>query len=409
MGSDLDSTVCFEILDDYFYGISNQTSFEVDEIDWTSYYCCFRFPIDRPSLQHLELAPKPQMWRRQHAEGPIDDRWTFMKLFKDESSGDLKIIESRKEWLSGHSSATRTYYTKKLLFGSGEDENGERGSGQCLSTGSLYPVNDQLARFLDRESHPNYMAAPKRKAEEVHLGDDGSKTVLFTLSRCFIRSYHPFPQAFVDLVNDPHASEPNTQRIRVRAGSRRLRIEGERQGRLRAAMQRYGDSYTLRQEIEDLYEHMEVEYWPKDCPEHDDLHWVLNPPGYAGNVHGEWDERSLIYATGGTLDGGLKALVLISFDPGIYLKGVGPFGGYSAEPSGRGTPGTVVIGRPEEQILGTGEERKGQSMTANSRLSTMPLSTHVSQGPIHTAHTGTWATKKPALYQSIGRGYHFAK
>jgi hypothetical protein len=37
------------------------------------------------------------MWRRQHCEGPIDDLWTFPRLYNDETPDDLKIVESRKE------------------------------------------------------------------------------------------------------------------------------------------------------------------------------------------------------------------------------------------------------------------------------------------------------------------------
>ena len=38
-----------EIIDGYFYGISSQTMFIVEQIDWTSFYHCFRFPWTGPS------------------------------------------------------------------------------------------------------------------------------------------------------------------------------------------------------------------------------------------------------------------------------------------------------------------------------------------------------------------------
>src|SRR3954467_4772953 len=64
--------------------------------------------------------------------------------------------------------------------------------------------------------------------------------------------------------------------------------------------------------------------WPPDTssPAEDGVHDVLNPPGYAGNVRGAWDQRSLIYATGGAAKGEAQALVLVSFDPAIHLKGI---------------------------------------------------------------------------------------
>lgn len=38
------------------------------------------------------------MWRQQHQEDPIDDRWTSLHLDKDDTTGEPEIVESRKEW-----------------------------------------------------------------------------------------------------------------------------------------------------------------------------------------------------------------------------------------------------------------------------------------------------------------------
>ncbi|KAK2061369.1 F-box domain-containing protein, partial [Colletotrichum caudatum] len=45
VGSDIGATVCFEIFDNHFYGLSSLHSFEVYENDWTSYYYGFRLPL----------------------------------------------------------------------------------------------------------------------------------------------------------------------------------------------------------------------------------------------------------------------------------------------------------------------------------------------------------------------------
>lgn len=37
-------------------------------------------------------------------------------MFKDEATGQLMAVESRKEWLSGRISARRTYYTTRISF-----------------------------------------------------------------------------------------------------------------------------------------------------------------------------------------------------------------------------------------------------------------------------------------------------
>jgi hypothetical protein len=48
------------------------------------------------------------MLRRQHQEGPIDNRWTNLYLDVEEGTGELKIVKSRKEWYLG-SSRTKAF------------------------------------------------------------------------------------------------------------------------------------------------------------------------------------------------------------------------------------------------------------------------------------------------------------
>ena len=117
VGSEIGSTICFEFYKGYFYALSNQTSFEVEEIDWTSFYHCVRFPLESPCKELLEKTENKNMWRRQHQEGPIDDRWTSLRLDVDEGTGDIRIVESRKEWHLGSSKSWRTYYTTDIIFG----------------------------------------------------------------------------------------------------------------------------------------------------------------------------------------------------------------------------------------------------------------------------------------------------
>jgi hypothetical protein len=116
VGSEIGQTVCFEFYKGFFYALSNQTSFEVEEIDWTSFYHCARFPLNSPSNELLEKTEDEMMWRRQHQEGPIDDRWTILRLDVDHSTGELNIVEARKEWHLGSSKSQRTYYTTPRRF-----------------------------------------------------------------------------------------------------------------------------------------------------------------------------------------------------------------------------------------------------------------------------------------------------
>jgi hypothetical protein len=51
-----------------------------------------------------------RVWRRQHGEGPIDDRWSSLRLDVGETRGVLKIAESRTEWYKGSSLKEARYY-----------------------------------------------------------------------------------------------------------------------------------------------------------------------------------------------------------------------------------------------------------------------------------------------------------
>jgi hypothetical protein len=112
VGCDIGLTVCFEILDGFFYALSNQTSYEVEEIDWTSFFHCYRFPVDRPQQQYLQM--KNDIWRRNHEEGTLHDSWTHLKLERDESSGSLVIVETRREWPQDGLSSQRVHYMQPL-------------------------------------------------------------------------------------------------------------------------------------------------------------------------------------------------------------------------------------------------------------------------------------------------------
>jgi hypothetical protein len=88
-------------------------------------------------------------------------------MFKDETTGMLKVVKSRKEWLGGCSSARRTYYTTEISFkGALRDE-------------------------WDEDDGDDAITAPSKNPHLVHPGDDGSTQLMLTLSECPVRSYYP--------------------------------------------------------------------------------------------------------------------------------------------------------------------------------------------------------------------------
>jgi hypothetical protein len=402
IGTDIGSTVCFEIFDGYFYGLSNQRSLDIEEVDWLSYYSCFRFPLDCRGFAHVEEPLDRQLWRRDHTDGPIDDRWTFLRLFKDETTGQLKVLESRKEWLLACITPRRTYYTTEISF--------EKAVKVDETPSDIPAVKTQQGEVLRSQPRDPHM---------VHPGDDTS-TMSVTLTKCPIRSYYPACQTFIDLVDDSTSFDPRDQRLRLRGGTRSLWAPGERRPRTSqpAARGERQDHETLLRQIDDLYKSETGLFWP---PEQDpsaadgggplaDLYQVLNPPGYVGNPQGSWDERSMVYATGGNNGtvGGLKALVFVSWDPSIYLAGTAAYpGDLLASSTADGSPRTDCLPHRPRQA----EENKGDEKDTAGRCPTArPDATSSCPGGSHSSiNAVAWRTVEPARYREIARGYHFAR
>jgi len=402
VGSEIDSTICFEIYKDHFYALSNQTSFEVEEIDWTSFYHCIRFPLNSPCKALEERTDNKSMWRRQHQEGPIDDRWTSLRLDEDETTGELKIVEARKEWYQGCSKSQRTYYTTDIVFPVPVEDNGEHGllpetflqdsnfvapttsswvpaassdepisadvssssladpttiSGSLthvastLGTNSITDPHDAsnlpdepLAKLLQKDDNPHHMHAPDRSPERTHPGNDGSSQPTHTLAKSRVRTYHMSCSTFLDLVDDPHPDDwQGKQRLRLRAGSRKLGPPLlDRGGLIR------GPDPDLNVALEEMYKVPPITYWPEGQDllrpnEYDDaIYKLMNPPSHLGNVEGTMDERSLVYLTGGCDQP--RALIFVGFDPSINLVGVKQWNGLSKKKKGIGE-GPHIDGR----------------------------------------------------------------
>ena len=414
IGCDIGSTISFDVFDGYLYGVSNQTSLEAEELDWMSYYTCFRFPLTRDGFRTIEHASREHMWRRWHFEGPIDDRWSFLRIFKDESTSQLKVIESRKEWLGGSSSAKRTYYTTKIVF----DDGGEAHSP---SANASLPEAARLAA-LSKTSQPDFATTPLRDPYTVHPGDDGSEALMFTLTKSPVRCYHLSCQTFVDLVDDPPPFDSGTQRLRIRGGTRRRWTPGERDGRSAAAA---AASPLAKQEpkntfekLADMYKHGEVVLWPpeQDSAEPDpalaSLYNVLNPPGHFGHIRGSWDERSMVYSVDGK--DGCQALVFLSFDPAISLKGVKRYPGTPIASKHFGTP-SEGSARPHKldmlQVAQPCEDGcKGLEPgipISEANTTDWPGGGTAPSEPVASVGPAEWQTHRQAMYQTISAGYHF--
>jgi len=406
MGSDMSSTVCFEVIDGFLYGVSSQTSLEDEEGDWMSFYTCFRIPLTHQGLCVVQHAPWGQLWRRCHFEGPIDDRWSFLRLFKDEQTSQITVVESRKEWLSKSSSARRTYYTTKVVFPEIGEHDRDGASSAPLSR----------ATHQTESSKPTEMdltTAPSRDPHSVHPGDDGSKSIMHTLSKSPVRVYDSATQTFLDLVDDSASFGPDSLCLRIRGGSRRLWTAAESEERNRLPPEKRHVSHdTFDQEIEHLYKQEDVIYWPPKETAADPnaalpaLRGVLNPPGHSGQVCGVWDDRSMVYSIGDARK--TKAIVFLSFDPAIHLKGVKPYPGNPTRSFSAGPPRNGMV--PE----GAQSTGKGRGLVSASRPNgtedVNPGWATLSEpsGPVDGEGPCQWRKSEPAMYRDISVGFHFA-
>ena len=319
VGSELGSTTCFEIHDGTFYAVTNQTSFETEEVDWTSYYHCVRFPLDDPEP---DLRPR-RIWRRQHIEGPINDSWLELSLRKDERTNELLLVECRREWLHGGSSNIRTYYTQPLKLTPGEE----------IAVSFALPANDPLTKTLDDSSKPNYEPPKKRIRRYCHPEYPAmTASQDFILAKTKFRAYDPSSQSFIDLVNDP-APRPGSVRLRDRL---RLRIASRTQKSPLEQDQDNPGHYLLRPQTldekdeplecsEEDFNDTEIHVWPPDNAPIE-LFDLLSPGGRVGQIGAVADESSIIYMTepSPTLRGSQSAIVLINFDPRWNHDGLRP-------------------------------------------------------------------------------------
>ncbi|KAF7533771.1 hypothetical protein G7054_g6794 [Neopestalotiopsis clavispora] len=322
VGYEIGSAVCFEIFNNHLYGCSNQTSFELEEIDWTSYYYCFRVSLDSFDRESIEVMRKRDAFRRQHREGPIDDRWTFLALSQDEETGLIKLTECRREWLNGGSENRRTYYTKDVRFDLSSDERDGSGSTSLGIDGNDPWPDEPLALLIRSSNRPNFSKSSER---ESHAGDYGPS--MFSRSKTYLSSYSHSCGTFMDLVDDPHPYDPDTQRLRIRTGSRTCNSMVTTQ-----AAQHSPHSGQVAPEEPTRAQLNSITLWPPDADQETTaarveiiqrLDHVMNPVGLRGNVTAAGDTRTIVYSTS---DGGgisaMKVLVVLSFDPATKLAGM---------------------------------------------------------------------------------------
>ncbi|KAI3573335.1 hypothetical protein IWW34DRAFT_810705 [Fusarium oxysporum f. sp. albedinis] len=138
------------------------------------------------------MPPMRNLWRLHDSEGAVDERWTSLQLTKDEKTGNLFIIETRKEWFPGNSGSQRTCYRKELHF--------ETQAKVPRPEHSLHTPLESAIDSLEEEEWRSEDHIEERSSEKIHIGDGPSDATAYTLEECFVLSYNTSCNAFVDLV-----------------------------------------------------------------------------------------------------------------------------------------------------------------------------------------------------------------
>lgn len=300
-GTDLGSTIALEIHAGHFYAVSSQTSFEVEEIDWTSFYHCIRFPLNNPKPEFLESNKK--LWRRQHDEGVIHDSWADLSLQVDESTNNLVIVEARREYQKSLSRQVRTYYISEFVSQFDTPYSSSEGSPLLeASTGPMLPWGDAYVQTLDSTNNPNYAPAEPRYNKSFHpeVPRRSNPGRSFILARTKFRAYNNSCASFLDIVEDDMCCNDSLGPcVRLRIGSRRVAPLDWKNLEMSTPQ-----LLTLPALTDDVaYRHSAIRMWPprsSRCPCSKRLHEILNPPLQGGPTHnrsitGVLDERSLVY------------------------------------------------------------------------------------------------------------------
>lgn len=315
-GTDIGQTVCFELFHGYLYAVSSQSTREVEEIDWSSFYVCCRIPVDRLQKENVQ---RKRIWRRQHREGPINDAYLNISLQQDQQTGAITIVEARQEFLNGGSEQTRSFYFSPLDFTEEQKTNK-----------SSLPTNDILVSTLDKTNRPHYEPAKPRTAHTVHIDskahESGHLRNECPPSKNKYRTYLLNASASLDLIHDDRVLYNNKPQLRLRIGSRTPASPLDPStGRLYPPL--LDDNGAPILNSIDRYRSTPTKLWPPvNAPPQ--LLALLNNPDVAGDTGGRGkltamsDANTLIIAAGPQDCTHGRPLLLINFDPAVRFRGL---------------------------------------------------------------------------------------
>ncbi|KAF9771874.1 hypothetical protein IL306_010463 [Fusarium sp. DS 682] len=346
--ADIGSNICFEIIDGQFYCVSNSFKIEANYGMRNNFYRVVRFPAVNASHDKCEEPPMRSLWRRHDLEGAVDERWTSLQLTKDEKTGELFIVETRKEWFPGNAGSQRTCYKKQLHF---DQQEKDPQPEPVFPTPPESTVDSPEEDEWSSEDHTE-----ERSREQIHLGDGPTDAKTYTLQECFVRSYNPSCDAFIDLVSES----------------------------------------TLQLRVQPKKQELTVNIWPQDqeiC-HHDNflaqLQGIVNPIQPIRGIEWSMDERILVYSPAHMASGQLRPVILISFDPELVLPG---FPNYLAQTQDSNDHSNAA------PLLETSGGPKGIPWSSNQDIGASAL-----PGEGHPKACANFVRSRPSLYQTISMG-----
>jgi hypothetical protein len=300
-GSDIGSTVAFEIHSDYFYAVSNQGTVQVEDLDYTSFYHVVRFPLKSPLEEDAQIDER--VFRRNNKSGPIHDSWTDLALQLDERTNETVIVESRREWAEASSRQSRTFYITKMEFK--EEDDPEESSDELQ-----LPEDDPYIPLLDSSNNPHWKPTPDQHSWSQHPefspADPSPRS--FILARTKFRAYSYSCTSFVDLVEDDRCCNDPSQPpcLRLRIGSRReLGLSFTDMSSSSKGKAPIDDTKPTFLDTQTQYRHSPIRMWPPRaarCPCSKRLHHMLNAPlapttssSHTRSVTGVLDEQRLVF------------------------------------------------------------------------------------------------------------------
>lgn len=307
-GSDIGTTLAFKIHRGHFYALSNCSQFDVVEVDWTSFYHCIKFPIY--DSREKSCVTNRRIYRRQHAEGPVNDSWNGLGLQVDERTNDLMIVEARTEWLIGGSSHERTFYAEFLSF----PKPDEKALYEDAPPGDIFSkIRSDNANWSPDQVREPWQNHPEAANAHANLAHGLPAADKYILARTKFQWYNLTSRTFVDIVEDDgDCCENGRFCLRLRIGSRKPdSLIPVRSGRLTSRLPVACAPSScpsplpspLLTERSGKYIYTPISTWPreKDCSQqaknaHDIMNLDRGISTHFGTIfQGFADERSIVY------------------------------------------------------------------------------------------------------------------